>query len=366
MDGAQAPNGVPRLNPAMLESFKPAKVFQDNSKRITSLHFDDSGQYLVTASEDDSLRLYDCVAGKTHKVLHSKKYGVHLARFTHRGPNHVLYASTKESGEKPNADTIRFLSTTDNRYISYFHGHKHAVTSLEVSPLDDTFVSASLDGTVRIWDSRNPQCQGCITLPPGQRAVVGIDQQSLVLAVVTQNPSNAADLPCISLFDMRQFDAGAFERQPLFDPTFQYTPRGPPPRLPQITSAKFSPDGNRILVTTAGDVHYIVDSFKTDETQARIGGGATDSLNFNDVWFGSEAEWAPDSEHVITANASEGGTVGVYAIGSAETGGGSNLVCQLDYVAPTPVQRVAFNHRYNMFVSASQAALCFWIPENNV
>ena len=34
------------------------------------------------------------------KTLFSKKYGVHLARFTHRSTN-VVYASTKEDGKTP-------------------------------------------------------------------------------------------------------------------------------------------------------------------------------------------------------------------------------------------------------------------------
>jgi COMPASS component SWD2 len=174
---------VPKFTSSILESYQPAKLFQDNSKRITSLHFDDSGQYLVTASEDDSLQIYDCSSGTPYRTLFSKKYGCHLARFTHRGPHHVLYASTHESGERAGADVIRFLDTAQNKYLTYFHGHKHSVISLDVSSLDDAFVSSSLDGTVRIWDTRTPNCQGCISLPPSHRAVVAIDPTSKVLGI---------------------------------------------------------------------------------------------------------------------------------------------------------------------------------------
>ena len=36
-----------------------------------------------------------------------------------------------------------------------------SVISLEVSPLDDGFMSGSLDNTVRLWDLRTPNCRVC-------------------------------------------------------------------------------------------------------------------------------------------------------------------------------------------------------------
>ncbi|KAI9190311.1 hypothetical protein H9P43_001745 [Blastocladiella emersonii ATCC 22665] len=388
---------TPPLSAQLLESYKPARLCQENTKRITSLHFDDSGQYLVTASEDDSIRIYDCNTATHQRVSFSKKYGCHLARFTHDGPTKVLYASTKESGERADADVIRYLDTPTNQYIRYYKGHKHSVTSLEVSPVDDLVVSASLDGTVRLWDTRSPNCQGCITLGTSQRAVAGIDSTGRVMAVVTYNTADPKELPYVRLFDARNIDTGAFATQPLLDPTATYTPNGRVPAIPPLSGVKFSPDGKKILVTTTGDAHFVVDSYDPERTYCKVGqqsapdaaGGNNSSSNGNgggpassgpsltDVWVGGEADFAPDSAHVVVANAAEGGTIGVYQIpavpaavtvpgvpeplGSASTG---QLVCQLDYVAPTPVHRVAFNHRLNTMVSSSHSALCFWIPEN--
>ena len=34
-----------------------------------------------------------------------------------------------------------------------------SVRSLQVSPIDDTFISAGDDGTVRMWDLRLPECK---------------------------------------------------------------------------------------------------------------------------------------------------------------------------------------------------------------
>jgi COMPASS component SWD2 len=103
------------------------------------------------------------------KTLYSKKYGVHLPRFTHNSQN-VVYASTKEDGTNlrvvADEDTLRYLSLHDNHYIRYFKGHKKQVLSLEISPTDELFLSASRDDTVRLWNLSSPNCQVPLPHPP--------------------------------------------------------------------------------------------------------------------------------------------------------------------------------------------------------
>lgn len=64
---------------------------------MTSLDFDYQGELLVAACDDETLQLYNCRDGCHNKTLFSKKYGAHLARFTHQSSS-VLYASTKVDG----------------------------------------------------------------------------------------------------------------------------------------------------------------------------------------------------------------------------------------------------------------------------
>ena len=85
------------------------------------------------------------------KYLKSGKYGIDLPRFTHKSST-IIHASTKEE------DHIRYHSFHDNRYLQYFKGHTRRVTSLEMSPVSDQFLSAAADDTVRVWDLRTPQC----------------------------------------------------------------------------------------------------------------------------------------------------------------------------------------------------------------
>lgn len=112
------------LDNTYLDRMEIAKVFKDNQKYITSLDFDDNGTICITASEDDSMHVYDVLHGKPKQLLYSKKYGVNLVRFTHRHTN-VLHTSTLHDD-----NTIRYLSLHDNKYLQYFKGHKKRLVSI--------------------------------------------------------------------------------------------------------------------------------------------------------------------------------------------------------------------------------------------
>lgn len=61
---------------------------------MTSLDFNDQGEHMVAACDDETIQIFDVKEGKSTKTVPSKKYGVHLARFTHH-PRQILHASTK-------------------------------------------------------------------------------------------------------------------------------------------------------------------------------------------------------------------------------------------------------------------------------
>ena len=75
------------------------------------------------------------------------RYGVDLIHFTQNKTN-VVHASTKEN------DIIRYLNVEENNYIRYFRGHNKKVVTLCMNPTDDSFLSGSLDKSIRLWDIR--------------------------------------------------------------------------------------------------------------------------------------------------------------------------------------------------------------------
>ena len=136
-----------------MESMAVGKTFKDNTAKINSLDFSKEGDFLITASDDESLHIYNTVSGKKHKSIFSKKYGVDLIRFTHHSSS-VICASKNSWDE-----SLRYLSLHDNRYLRYFKGHRDKVVSLALSPTSDFFISGSLDNTIRLWDLNSNSCQ---------------------------------------------------------------------------------------------------------------------------------------------------------------------------------------------------------------
>ncbi|KAK6924480.1 WD40 repeat [Dillenia turbinata] len=91
--------------------------FRDYSGRISSMDFHKASNYLVTASDDESIRLYDVTSAICLKTINSKKYRVELVCFTSH-PTTVMYSSKNGRDE-----SLRLLSSHDNKYLRYFKGH---------------------------------------------------------------------------------------------------------------------------------------------------------------------------------------------------------------------------------------------------
>lgn len=224
------------------------------------------------------------------KTLYSKKYGIDLPRFTHKNTA-IVHASTKED------DTIRYHSLHDNKYLQYFKGHKDRVVSLEVSPVDDGFMSGSMDRTVRLWDLRSPQSRGLLNLP--HTPIVAYDTSGLVIAVAVNQYSR------ILLYDLANFDKAPFLVITLEDPTLSLISF--PPRPIYMTSLSFSSNGKYILVGCSGDAHYVIDGFE-GHLLAKLEGfvglerrtvGPPLDFQPSKGCSGEEVSWTPDSKFVV-------------------------------------------------------------------
>lgn len=347
-----------------MSSLKMAKVFRTHNaigSSFTSLCFDDRGEHLITTSEDETLQLFGARNGKHLKQAFSKKYGCFLARFTHKS-SAVIHASTKED------ETIRYLSLHDNTYIRYFKGHKRRVVSLEMSPRDDTVLSGSSDDTVRLWDLRSPSCQGVLNIA-GQPCVA-FDPSGLVFAIALNMKRT------ILLYDLREFDSEPFIAQHIEDPVLARVSYPPPPS-PLFTSLKFSNDGSKLLVGTAGDVHYVLDSF-TGHVLARLEGHqglahapSLDSMVPGQSGSSQETTWTPDSRYVLSGSADGRVLVWdvqppkddpVHAMRAPQSPHATWQPLKIyDGHLGNPSRCVAFNPKLGMLATAA-TELAFWLP----
>ncbi|KAG9336058.1 hypothetical protein JZ751_003324 [Albula glossodonta] len=346
-----------KLTDNVLRSFRVAKVFRENSDKINCFDFSSNGETVISSSDDDSIVLYDCQEGNVltfsepqrggrmlrfvakpsllavseaycgshsrmltpKRTLYSKKYGVDLIRYTHAA-NTVVYSSNKID------DTIRYLSLHDNKYIRYFPGHNKRVVALSMSPVDDTFISGSLDKTIRLWDLRSPNCQGLMHLQG--KPVCSFDPEGLIFAA-------GVNSEMVKLYDLRSFDKGPFATFKL-----QYD------RTCEWTGLKFSNDGKLILVSTNGGTLRLLDAFK---------GAMLHSLGGynNNKGVTLEASFTPDSQFIMIG--SEDGKIHVW---NAESG---MKVAVLDGKHTGPVTCLQFNPKFMTFASAC-SNMAFWLP----
>lgn len=309
----------------------------DPPSRINSLCFHRSHPLLFAASdEDDSLQVIDSSTGDLRATVPCPRYGVSLVVATH-APTAVLHASSNNSSlleEKENGagggerapaaaapptherlldlHAARYLDLHSNAYLRYFKGHAAPLCALSLSPQDDTFVSAAVDGTVRFWDLRAPTATGALDLPPTRRMgggsgggggrfstsppslllpqaapAVAHEEQGMVLAI-----SSGARAP-LRLFDSRAIGRGPFATLPVAAelpplaaarPATVFAPAaaaaaasavaaaggGPTAAKAATTTALlspdpdrlvFSPDGGAIAVAGGGGL-LVLDSFK--------------------------------------------------------------------------------------------------------
>lgn len=314
-----------KLEDTNITKFKVAKEFCENKARINSIDFSQDGKNLISSSDDDTIFLYDCEKGVKKRDIMSKKYGVDLIRYTHAN-NTAIHTSTKEN------DTIRYLSLHDNKYLRYFVGHEKRVVTLSMSPADDTFLSGSLDQTIRLWDLKSDKLIG--KLPTQGSITANYDPEGLIFAVGINSES-------IKLYDSRLYEKGPFNTIRM-------------PRAPSNLnwkSLKFSPNGKQILITTDYEELYVLDAFSGQPLHKLTIGPTLASP----IEHPCEASYSPDSQYILC-----GSLDGCIHIWSASKGT-KITVLRPERPSPEAVQCVMFNPKY-MLIASACTKMSFWIP----
>lgn len=299
-----------------------------SDRLISSFDISADGTMVVAAFPGiDTLRCYDAQGGKPRKTILSKKYGVDLVRFTHKSTN-VIYTG-------PNDGVIRYLSLHDNAYLRYFSGHRGRVTSVELCPVSDAFLSAGEGGDgIRVWDLRSAsgQAEGILAVPGSP--LIAFDPQGLIFAVATESRH-------IRLYDLANYGAGPFA---VFEIVDQEHPQS------QWTGLAFSPDGRDLLLDTDLGHFYLVDAFEGNVKHVCRSKNASSAVKRSP----RAAAWTPDGSHIVRCQAGSE----LLTLWRPSDG---QLVAQLSGHTRPP-QSIMFNPRYAMMVS-SCANLAFWLPD---
>jgi COMPASS component SWD2 len=328
--------GTGKVSNALQLSIIDLQVFKDHSKGVNSMDFTVDGmayvvlftiptlgRFLVSASDDDSVAIYDCEQGTRSKLLFARKYGVENLNFVHSG-NYSAICSSRNDFDF----SLRYWDLYENKYIRFFKGHVGAVTSVDVHPYEDLFLSSSVDRTSLLWDLRKEKPVGRIhSRSPGCSA---FDNQGLVFAVCAGDSK-------VHLYDSRNFEKGEFT---FFNFNFN------------LNKIKFSPCGKYLLVTTDTGKMYTVDSFK-----------GTIVSTYRDTGIDCVPSFSPDSQYVTAGSPS--GAVNIYKTLGHAAGDGEEPVSLAiaRHEGHSAMPRVTLFNPVRCMIASACVNVALWIPK---
>jgi COMPASS component SWD3 len=120
-----------------------------HDRGISCVAWSPDGGLLCTASDDQTLRLWEAETGRCAKVLRGHTHFVMCCDFSTKG-NMLVSGSMDE--------TIRIWEVRSGELLKEVPAHSDPVTSVKFSPDSSMFVSSSYDGLCRVWDTETGKC----------------------------------------------------------------------------------------------------------------------------------------------------------------------------------------------------------------
>ncbi|OUC42967.1 putative WD domain, G-beta repeat protein, partial [Trichinella nativa] len=157
----------------------------------------------------------------------------------------VVTKRLKEKEESINSldfspDGLVLATASDEDSINIYSINNARVVCVATHPNEELFLSGSRDKTIRLWDARVNGSQG--SYATSIESYLDFDPDGLMFAAIT-------DKNTFSFFDFRALDKGPYNNFPI--PEADYDQK--------ISSLKFSPCGNMIMLTTFDGNIYLLD-----------------------------------------------------------------------------------------------------------
>ena len=235
-------------------------VLGGHTSDVRSASFSPDGNRIVSASDDNTVRVWDASTGAELLELEGHTDRVRSASFSPDG-NRIVSASWD--------NTVRVWDASTGAELLNLEGHRSSVNSASFSPDGNRIVSASWDNTVRVWDASSGSellnleghtgdVSSASFSPDGNRIVSASDDNT----VRVWDASTGAEL--LKLEGHRIW----------------------------VTSASFSPDGNRIVSSSIDRTVRVWDAFSGTELLELEGHTS----------YVSSASFSPDGNRIVSAS----------------------------------------------------------------
>jgi WD40 repeat protein len=236
-------------------------ILSGHTGTVWSAAYSPHGERVVTASDDNTARVWDAATGATIAVLKGHEGRVWMAVFSPAG-NRVATASDDK--------TARIWDAATGATIAVLQGHQGAVSAVAFSPDSKRIATASDDDTARIWNGTTGELIAVLRGHRGPVNSVAFSPDGTTVVTASADDTarlwNAADgAPIATLQGHRGF----------------------------VDSAQFSPDGARV-VTASWDKTARVWDAHSGKLIATLSGHEN---------FVLAAAFSPDSKSVVTASA---------------------------------------------------------------
>ncbi len=222
--------------------------------------FSPDGQRIVTASDDNTAKLWDATRGKLLFSLDGHTERVNEAKFSPDGQRIVTASDDK---------TAKVWGATSGKLLYSLEGHTDMVISAAFSPDGQRIVTASADKTAKVWDATSGKL--LYSLDGHTSSVISATFSPDGQRIVTGSTDNTAKL----------WDATSGK--------LLYSLDG---HTERVNTATFSPDGQRI-VTASWD--------KTGKVWDATSGKLLYSLEGHTMTVYT-ATFSPDGQRIVTAS----------------------------------------------------------------
>jgi WD40 repeat protein len=242
-------------------------MYRTNPRQIAilSLAVSRDDKQLLLVYEDGGLAICDAVQGKEVRSWPASSAGIRAALWSGDGQRvFVIHGHGWDPGNtgsaldgsqaasNPQTQTISILDVATGKQIGQFKGHEDDVTAADLSPDGSYLVTASLDGTARIWHASEAPGYGTVFRGAGPVATASFSPDGRYVLAANAQAYQKDDWDSFATIwetatGKRVAVLGGQDRPG----ASQHVKKG----LGGVRVAQFSPDGKRVL--TVSDDRFV-------------------------------------------------------------------------------------------------------------